>query len=53
MCRMVNRDLSFIPVMKDGEAIGVVRTVEILGELSPICGGRLEPTSSASEHPKA
>jgi CBS domain-containing protein len=37
--RMVDRDLSFIPVMKEGKVVGVVRTVEIMNELSPIYNG--------------
>jgi len=37
ICRLVSRNLSFIPVMQDGQVVGVVRTVELIRELSSIC----------------
>ncbi|MBI4677159.1 MAG: CBS domain-containing protein [Elusimicrobia bacterium] len=37
MLKMVEHNLSFVPVMKDKEVIGVVRTVELIGELAQLC----------------
>ncbi|MFH1726597.1 MAG: CBS domain-containing protein [Elusimicrobiota bacterium] len=32
-CAMVDRNLSFVPVMKDNKVVGVARTVEVIREL--------------------
>jgi hypothetical protein len=33
---MVNNDLSILPVMKKGEVVGVVRTVDVFSELAKL-----------------
>ena len=52
MCQMVDRNLSFIPVMKGGKVVGVVRTVEILAELSPIYSESFADAGPAWEKPE-
>lgn len=35
--KIVDSDTSFLPVLKDNEVVGVVRTVELLSELADLC----------------
>ncbi len=34
MCEMVDRNASLLPVIKDGKVVGVVRSVDVLGEIA-------------------
>ena len=36
ICEMVDRDTSLLPVLKDGNVIGVVRSVDVLAEIALI-----------------
>jgi predicted transcriptional regulator len=36
VCEMVDRNTSFLPVLKEGEVVGVVRSVDVLTEISLI-----------------
>jgi predicted transcriptional regulator len=36
--KMVNHDLSLLPVIKDGKVVGVVRTVDVFREIADILG---------------
>ena len=38
MCEMVDKDTSLLPVLKDGSVVGVLRSVDVLGEVALLLG---------------
>lgn len=45
--QMVDHNLSLVPVVKDGEVVGVVRTVELTRKVAQVCG--IEKPGEAKE----